>query len=399
MFSKQYFIMQKKLFILLLLLLSNLKSFSQTDTLFYKNGKVSVGFYLLSADQKSVLLKNNFSIEIPATELQGFATKGKYYFPVEWYIDGMKRIFLAERVLRTEEIDLLELTIRTKLNQYTEPVLIRKYFLARNGKSTLINDANLSSFYKIYFSDCYDEKKNKNLEYNYNSIIDVLNRYTRCKNPKKYVETIQKQKYITGKKIGFSIDMSPAKHVLLHGYGPSPNYIFYYKNAKMYDRGLGISFFTKLDLTKNNQVEFAISANNGHVTADTFKITQWDNNYKIDYTFQSAYILISLGHKIKLGKGNILLGGGLKVGRMFNFKDTFTANSNYLKTTLTAEPQYIFPGIFGKIDYNFPIGNKVDILVNCRIGYSGSLIDSGSQQGNYDIYGLEHIGLGLSYKL
>ncbi len=389
---------QKKFLISLLLLLGSLKSFSQTDTLFYKSGKISVGSYVPSAEQKVVLLKNNFSIEIPAAELQGFATKEKHYRSVEWYIDGVKKNFLAERVLHSEGIDILELTVRTKLNQYLEAVLVRKYFLERNGKSTLINDTNLSTFYKVYFSDCYDEKKNKNLEYNYNSIVEVLNRYLRCKNPKRYVETIQKKKYITNKRIGFSIDLSPAKHNLLHGFGPSNNFVYVYKNAKIYDKGFGLSFFTKLDLTKNNQVEFAISVNNGHAVADTFSIAPWYDKNKIDYTFKSFYVLVSLGHKIKLGKGNLLLGGGLKAGRIYHFKDTYPNDNVYDRTNLTAKSQYIFPGIFGRIDYNYAISNNIDIIVNSRIGYSGSLIDSYGQQGNYNIYGIEHIGLGMSYK-
>ena len=80
------------------------------DSLFFKTGKVVTGNFTFSEDKSFVFFSNDDSKEFYASTVDKFIKKGKIYLPIELFIDGIGKIFFAEKVL-SGEISILEFEV------------------------------------------------------------------------------------------------------------------------------------------------------------------------------------------------------------------------------------------------------------------------------------------------
>ena len=383
----------KKIIILLSFLIPCLVYGQALDSLYLKTGKIVTGNFTFSEDKSFVFSNNDATKELYASTAERFVKKGKSYLPVELFIDGTSKIFFAEKVF-VGEISILEfdaLKAATKQDYNTNKL---KYFLLRNGKTTLVSRQGLDAFYKVYLGDCYKSKDNKNLDNRYNSIVDVLNNYYKCKNPNKKI--ITKRKYVEGYAFGFSTGFGSMKvRPSILERQQSGEILDYFRNADIKGNNQIFIPYFKLDLIKNCSIYLQGFFQTQKVASqDTFYVASYTEqvylpgiidpffntnviSYNADYNINMLGIAALIEQNFNIGK--------LKVGGAFGFSVSKTAkyidySTIYTESTVPSKKSVAKVRLFDfsdnagfNVTYGFNYRIKVEYPIAKRISICTSL--------------------------
>lgn len=395
------------------------------DSLFFKTDKIVTGNYIFSEDKSFVFSSNDETKKFYASTVNKFVKKGKTYLPVELFIDGTSKIFLAEKVL-TGEISILEfdaLKAATKKDYNTNKL---KYFLLRNGKFTPINEQNLDAFYKVYLGDCYKSVENKKLDNRYNNIVSVLNNYYNCKDPKQ--KKISKRKYIEGYALGFSVGVGSTKvRPLISERQKSGEILDYFKNASIKGSSQIFAPYFKLDLVKNRsiylqgffQTQKVASQDTFFVSSHIYQlylpgkidpILNTDiTSYYADYYINMLGITAMIEQNFNIRKFKSGGAFGFSISKTSKYIDNSTqyVESNVKKNKIfTQTPLFDFNNNAGyNITYGFnfrfkieyPITNKVSVFSNME--YIRAITKATHFEGLQGDYKTKWLGssIGLNY--
>jgi hypothetical protein len=397
------------------------------DSLFFKTGKIATGYFTFFEDKSFVFYSNDDAKKLYANTIDKFVKKGKTYLPVEIFVGGVSKIFLAEKVFSGEisilEFDALKAATRDDYNTNEF-----KYYFLKDKKITPISWQNLDAFYKVYLGDCYKSSENKNLDNRYNSIVSVLNNYYNCKDPKQ--KKITKRKYVEGYALGFGVGLGSLKVIpSISERHPSGEIINYFRNANIKGNSQIFASYFKLDLVKNRsiylqsffQTQKVASQDTFFVSSDTYQlylpgiIDPFLNtdilSYYADYNINMLGVTALIEQNFNIRR--------LKVGGVFGFSVAKTAkytdcSTIYIKSTVPHSKAVNTARLFDfkdnaslNITYGFNFRFKIEYPITSTISLFSNIehirtvtkaTHFESLQGNYNTNWLG-ASIGLNYYL
>jgi hypothetical protein len=372
-------------------------SYSQNrDTIFYKNGKISTGFFNLSVDYDFLSIKENYQQRVYPIDVRSLTLDSKIYLPVSVNILGEKaKVYFAEK-LSSGEISILE------LNTTVKNVYLRKFFFYKDGYTTTISENNLDDFYKTYLKDCYKSLDNKNLVYSYNSIASVLENYAICKKINKNL-LIPNRHIVQNYGIGIALGINWTQPKSLINYFGKNKIV----KPKIYGIGqsIGISGQVKL---KNNQI-ICLSTNSQKASLYPNDTVKWYDNtiyltkgvYFKDNTFQNWNTILSFSQFFKVRqKLELGIGVGACFGRLKQKKYQAVTYEQLLNftpkyeniTLLDFTSSNYFLGVLGNLELNYTNSNIVYFI---KTNYMYSIAKADYYPNEQSDYNASHIGLNL----
>jgi hypothetical protein len=270
--------------------------------------------------------------------------------------------------------------------------------LLRDKKASRVAEKNMAAFYKTYFSDCsiFQNKKNYDFNYSANGVIEVINMYKNCVNPKN--KEIKKIKHTVSNGITLSANTCFTRHYLFDGYHYKGKYRKINDDANIKSTGLGFSAGFQSRFAKKIVTDLTFSYQ--FYKAFTPKTYIADPNYladtsKLNYTFRALYLSIAAAKYKNIGKGILAYGAGIKFGKANKIKNSFSENKDYGKMREDIFKTYNNIGAFVKMDYNYPFAKNLEIFGRVQIGLSTGAINYYYGSSINNILGLENIAIGV----